>query len=68
MLAKSSFASRLIALVIGSVVTATLLASGLSAGFFYRQELAEIERQGLTVARLLARAAAVADQTPGEVE
>ncbi len=68
MLAKSSFASRLIALVIGSVVTSTLIASGLSAGFFYRQELAEIERQGLTVARLLARAAAVADQTPGEVE
>jgi adenylate cyclase len=68
MLLRLSFVSRLVALVIGSVVTSTLLASGLSALFFYRQELAEIERQGLTVARLLARAAGVADQTPREVE
>ena len=65
---KLSFVSRLVALVVGSVVTSTLLASGLSAWSFYRQEIPEIERQGLTVARLLARAAAVADQTPGEVE
>jgi adenylate cyclase len=65
---RLSFVSRLVALVVGAVVTSTLLASGLSSSFFYREQVSEIERQGLTVARLLARAAAVADQTPGEVE
>ena len=63
-----SFASRLVALVSGAVITSTLLASGLSSWFFYRKQVEEIERDGLTIASLLARAAAVADQTPGEVE
>jgi adenylate cyclase len=63
-----SFSSRLIALVSGAVITSTLLASGLSSWFFYRKQVEEIERDGLTIASLLARAAAVADQTPGEVE
>jgi class 3 adenylate cyclase/HAMP domain-containing protein len=68
MLAKLSFASRLVALVTGSVITSTLLASGLSAWSFYEDNIAEIERQGLTVARVLARAYAVANQTPKDVE
>ncbi|MGJ0508693.1 MAG: adenylate/guanylate cyclase domain-containing protein [Methylocystis sp.] len=68
MFARSSFASRLVALVTGSVITSTLLASGLSAWSFYSDNLVEIERQGLTVARLLARASAVANQTPKDVE
>lgn len=68
MLAKSSFASRLVALVTAAVITSTLLASGLSSWSFYRNNIEEIERQGLTVARLLARASAVADQTPQDVE
>lgn len=65
---RLSFVSRLVALVSGAVITSTLLASGLSSWFFYREQVEEIERQGLTIASLLARAAAVADQTPGEVE
>lgn len=68
MRARSSFASRLIALVTGSVITSTLVASGLSSWSFYRANIEEIERQALTVARLLARASAVADQTPQDVE
>ncbi|ARN80040.1 adenylate/guanylate cyclase domain-containing protein [Methylocystis bryophila] len=68
MLFKLSFVSRLVALVIGAAVTSTLLASAASSWFFYRDQLTEIERQGLTIARLLARAAAVADQTPVDVE
>lgn len=68
MLARSSFASRLVALVTGSVITSTLIASGLSSWSFYRANIEEIERQALTVARLLARASAVADQTPQDVE
>ena len=65
---RLSFVSRLVALVSGAVITSTLLASGLSSWFFYRKQVEEIERDGLTIASLLARAAAVADQTPGEVE
>ncbi len=68
MLAKSSFASRLIALVTASVITSTLIASGLSSWSYYRSNIEEIERQALTIARLLARASAVADQTPQDVE
>lgn len=68
MLARSSFASRLVALVTVSVITSTLLASGLSSWSFYKDNISEIERQGLTVARVLARAYAVANQTPKDVE
>ncbi len=68
MLVRLSFVSRLMALVIGAVVTSTLLASVWWSWLFYRDEIAHVERQGLILARLLARAAAVADQTPKEVE
>ncbi len=68
MLAPSSFASRLVVLVTGSIVTSTLLAAGLSSWSFYRDHIVQIEREGLTIARVLARAYAAADETPRDVE
>lgn len=68
MLANFSFASRLVALVTGSIVTSTLLAAGLSSWSFYRDHIVQVEREGLTIARVLARAYAAADETPRDVE
>lgn len=65
---RTSFASRLVALVTISIVTSTMLATGLSALSAYRSNIREVRSQALSIARLLARTAAVADVISAEVE
>lgn len=65
---RPSFASRLIVLVTVSIVTSTMLATGLSAWSSYRSNIKEVRSQALSIARLLARTAAVADVISAEVE
>jgi adenylate cyclase len=65
---RSSFASRLVALVIASIVMSTMLATGVSAWLSYRSNIREARSQALSIARLLARTAAVADEIPADVE
>jgi adenylate cyclase len=67
-LLRFTFASRLIALVTASIVVSTMLATGLSAWLSYRSNIREARNQALSIARLLARTAAVADVIPAEVE
>ena len=47
---RTSFASRLIALVTVSIVTSTMLATGLSALSAYQSNIREVRNQALSIA------------------